>query len=160
MSTNSRPLFIYGTLCALPLLAWALTGEASQVDVVTKLLRKTTVRGYKRCSLHHRDFPAAVEDENSSIDGYLLVPQTPSQRRKLDDFEGEAYRVARVIVSVENSGGPYWEMVEADMYVWDGEMDGVSSEAWDLEVFIRDRLGDWIDLFEGMELVGDPESTT
>jgi len=159
MSTNSRPLFIYGTLCALPLLAWALTGEASLVDVVTKLLRKATVRGYKRCSLHHRDFPAAVEDENSSIDGYLLVPQTASQRRKLDDFEGEAYRVARVIVLVENSGGPH-QTVEADMYVWDGEMDDVSSEAWDLDVFIRDRLEDWIDLFEGMELVGDPDATT
>lgn len=49
-------------------------------------------------------------------------------------------------------------MVEVDMYVWDGDMSEVSlQEPWELEVFIADRLGDWLDLFEGMELVGGDE---
>jgi hypothetical protein len=34
-------------------------------------------------------------------------------------------------------------------------MDDISPEPWDLEVFVKDRLDDWIDLFEGMEPVGD-----
>lgn len=55
--------FIYGTLCALPLLAWALTGEASQVEAVKGQLRKAMVRGYRRYALHHRDFPAAIKDK-------------------------------------------------------------------------------------------------
>ena len=55
-------------------------------------------------------------------------------------------------------GGGKGEMVEVDMYVWDGDMSEVSlQEPWELEVFIADRLGDWLDLFEGMELVGGDE---
>ena len=45
--------------------------------------------------------------------------------------------------------------VEADMYVWAGDMEKPSGERWDLEWFVRERLEDWLDLFEGMELVGD-----
>ncbi|KAK0626206.1 hypothetical protein B0T14DRAFT_534408 [Immersiella caudata] len=116
MSTQPRPLFIYGTLRALPLLAWALTGEASQVDTISRLIRKATVKGYKRCSAHHADYPAAIKDDEFTIDGE--------------------------------------ETVEADMYVWDGDRDALSSEPWDMEISIRDRLDDWIDLFEGIELVG------
>ena len=40
------------------------------------------------------------------------------------------------------------------MYVWDGDMTKVSPEPWDLQVFVADRLEDWLDLFDGMELVG------
>jgi hypothetical protein len=39
------------------------------------------------------------------------------------------------------------------VYLWNGEMDGVSEDPWDLEVFIKERLQDWIDLFDGMELL-------
>ncbi|KAK4455650.1 hypothetical protein QBC34DRAFT_390531 [Podospora aff. communis PSN243] len=147
--TQPRPLFVYGTLRALPLLAWALAGEPSQVDTISSMIRNATVKGYKRCSVRHADYPAAIKDDEATVDGYLLILETASQRRKLDDFEGEAYKVTPVTVSLE--GG---KTVDADMYVWDGDMDALSSEPWDLQVFIRDRLEDWIDLFEGMELVG------
>ncbi|SPQ21913.1 cd2a9a11-c406-497c-b1d9-ea9abf319348 [Thermothielavioides terrestris] len=157
MSTQPRPIFIYGTMCALPLLSWVLTGDASNVDSVSALVRQARVSGYSRFSLHNRDYPAAVKQDNisSSIDGYLLTPQTASQRRKLDDFEGEAYTPTLVTVTILDSNGePSGETVDADMYVWNGDMEAVSSEPWDLDAFIRERLADWIDLFEGMELVG------
>jgi gamma-glutamylcyclotransferase (GGCT)/AIG2-like uncharacterized protein YtfP len=160
MSGKPRPLFVYGTLCAFPLLAWVLTGEASRVDTLTGLLRKGTARGFKRCSLHHRDYPAAIKDENASIDGYLRLLETTSQRRKLDDFEGEAYRVTPVTVFLESDGETAGEKTEADIYIWNGEMDDISMEPWDLDAFIKDRLDDWIDLFEGMELVGDEDELT
>jgi gamma-glutamylcyclotransferase (GGCT)/AIG2-like uncharacterized protein YtfP len=149
MTTQPRPLFIYGTLRALPLLAWALTGEAPKVDTVSRLIRKATVKGYKRCSVHHADYPAAIKDDESTMDGCLLLLENASQRKKLDDFEGESYKVTPVTVSVESG-----EIAEADMHVWDGDREALSSEPWHLEVFIRDRLDDWIDLLEGMELVG------
>ena len=60
-----------------------------------------------------------------------------------------------VTVSLESDGETAGEEVEADIYIWDGDMDDISLEPWDLEAFIKDRLDDWIDLFEGMELVGD-----
>ncbi|KAK0651413.1 hypothetical protein B0T16DRAFT_403875 [Cercophora newfieldiana] len=155
MSTPPRPLFIYGTLRALPLLAWAITGDESQVDAISGMLRKGRVQGYKRCSVRHCDYPAAIKDDNCEIDGYLLLLETTSQRRKLDNFEGETYMVTPVAVSVENHEGG--ETIDADMYVWNRDNDALSSEPWDLEWFIKERLEDWLDLFRDMELVDEEE---
>ncbi|KAI1751747.1 hypothetical protein F4782DRAFT_176923 [Xylaria castorea] len=44
--SKPRPLFIYGTLHALPLLAWASTGDASNISAVSKLIQLATVYGY------------------------------------------------------------------------------------------------------------------
>lgn len=154
MSDRPRPLFIYGTLCAMPLLAWALTGEASNATTITKLTRRARVHGYARYSLHNRDYPAVIKQNGSSVDGYLVTLETASQRRKLDDFEGETYRVTPVLVEVLDTDGNPCETVAADMYLWNGESELVSTEPWELAAFIEQRLNDWIDLFEGMELTG------
>lgn len=158
-SQKPRPLFVYGTLCAKPLLAWATTGDASNTASISQIARPARVDGYARFAIHHRDYPAAVKRDGASVQGYLLDLETTSQRKKLDDFEGEAYKPTAVSVAVSRDGQPD-EIVEADMYLWDGEMDCVSSEPWDLEVFIRERLEDWIDLFEGTGLVGEGEDST
>jgi hypothetical protein len=75
-----------------------------------------------------------------------------SQRKKLDNFEGEACTMAPVQVTVVGEEG---QMVDVDIYLWNGERDAVSVDRWDLDTFIRDRLNDWIELFAGMELVGE-----
>jgi gamma-glutamylcyclotransferase (GGCT)/AIG2-like uncharacterized protein YtfP len=166
LGERPRPLFIYGTLCALPLLAWAMTGEATRTADVSDLLQPAQVKGYKRVAVSHGDYPAAVEsDSGSSISGMLLKPATNSQRRKLDDFEGEAYKVTPVQVTVQqNQVADGWrssndttssEVVEADIYVWNGDAELLTSEPWDLQTFINERLEDWLDLFEGMELIGE-----
>ncbi|KAI1070149.1 hypothetical protein LB507_007942 [Fusarium sp. FIESC RH6] len=145
-----RPLFVYGTLRALPLLAWAITGDASNTNTVQRFAHPAKVHGYARFSVRHCDYPAVVEKESSEVDGYLLILETKSQRKKLDDFEGEAYKVTPVEVVMEDG-----TKVEADMYVWDGDIERLSDEPWELEWFVNERLEDWLDLFEGMELVGD-----
>jgi gamma-glutamylcyclotransferase (GGCT)/AIG2-like uncharacterized protein YtfP len=149
--TETRPLFIYGTLRALPLLAWAVPGEASNIDAVTSLTRPAKVDGYARFSVRGCDYPAVVQsDKSSTVDGLLLTFETPSQRKKLDDFEGEAYRSTPVSVTLDTG-----QTVMADMYVWAREMDQLSADPWELENFIKERLQDWLDLFEGMVLVGE-----
>ncbi|KAI3339303.1 AIG2-like protein [Ustulina deusta] len=154
-----RPLFIYGTLCALPLLAWALTGDASNISTVSKLIQPATIYGYARFSLKNRDYPAVIKHEpQSSVDGYLLIIETTSQRKKLDDFEGEAYKLESVPVTVFDADGKKQEeIVEADIYVWAGDADALTGSPWELKSFEKERLGDWLDLFEGMELVGETE---
>ncbi|RTE71757.1 hypothetical protein BHE90_013831 [Fusarium euwallaceae] len=149
--STPRPLFVYGTLRALPLLAWTLTGDASNINTVAPLARPAKVHGYARYTIKNRDYPAIIKhtDETSTVDGYLLTLQTTSQRKKLDDFEGETYRVTAVAVELEDGS-----IVDADMYVWDGDMEDVSTEPWELDTFVKERLEDWIDLFEGMEMVG------
>jgi hypothetical protein len=137
----------------MPLLAWALTGDSRKTDVVAPLVKPAELKGYARFSLLGKDYPALIEhDETSTVDGLLLCPQDESQRKKLDDFEGEAYTTTPVQVTVIGEEG---QMVDADIYLWNGERDAVSVDRWDLDTFIRERLNDWIELFADMELLGD-----
>ncbi|KAM0563134.1 hypothetical protein ACHAPJ_000848 [Fusarium lateritium] len=145
-----RPLFVYGTLRAFPLLAWALTGDASKTHIVGPLARPAKVKGYARYSLHNCDYPAIVKHASHEVDGYLLSLNTTFQRKKLDDFEGETYKITPVLVTLEDGS-----TVDADMYVWNGDKDALTNEPWELEAFVKERLEDWIDLFEGMEMVGE-----
>lgn len=136
----------------MPLLAWALTGDSRKTDVVAPLVKPAELKGYARFSLLGKDYPALIKHgETSSVDGLLLCPQDESQRKKLDDFEGEAYMVTPVQVTVVGED----QVVDADIYLWNGERDAVSGDRWDLDTFIRERLDDWIELFAGMELAGD-----
>ena len=145
-------MFLYGTLKALPLLAWVLTGDASKVDQVLLLTEPATLTGFACFSIEQKDYPALIRhDPSSTVDGLVLRPQTQSHRRKVDDFEGETYSVTPVTVIVKKSG--IEEQVDADVYVWNGK-DKVSGLPWNFEEFKRDRLEDWLDIFSGMELVG------
>lgn len=140
-----------GPLRAIPLLAWALTGDPSNTTAVASLARPGKVYGYARFLGRGCDYPAVIQREkSSSVDGLLLTLETSSQRKRLDNFEEEAYRVAPVSVTLDTG-----EMVEADMYIWAGEMDQLSTEPWELATFVNERLQDWLDLFEGMVLIGE-----
>ncbi|KAG5808304.1 hypothetical protein H9Q74_007086 [Fusarium xylarioides] len=151
-SSKPRPLFVYGTLRARPLLAWALTGDATNTEPISALACPAIVHGYARYTVRSRDYPAVVKKDGHGVDGDLLVLETKSQRKKLDDFEGEIYTPTSVDVVLEDGS-----VVEADMYVWAGDQDTLSDEPWELDTFINERLGDWLDLFEGMEMIGDDE---
>lgn len=138
----------------MPLLAWALTGDDSRIAQVECLAQKATVHGYARYSLHHRDFPGVIRKEDNSVDGYLLTLNT-DQRKKLDNFEGEAeYEAVAVTVTVFEDDDSI-KTVDADMYLWIGDAELLTGDPWDLQTFINERLEDWIDLFSFTELVGD-----
>ncbi|KAK4148554.1 hypothetical protein C8A00DRAFT_47611 [Chaetomidium leptoderma] len=156
MSSPPRPLFIYGTLRALPLLAWAITGDSSRADEMPALLQNGVVSDCKRCPVRGSDYPAAIKSSGSSVDGYLAASLTASQRRKLDDFEGETYKATPVTVNLLGEDGqPTGQIVEADMYVWDGDLERLDLEGcWSLSTFVKERLEDWLDLFGPIELVG------
>ena len=139
-----RLLFLYGPLRALPLLAWAVTGDPAKVDLVKPLVQPARVRGpeYARFALRGRDYPAVVKldiehvDASAQVhvvDGLLFRPQTWAQRKKMDGFEGEAYQAVQVDVEVAGTvdtahAGARSEIVRADMCVWNGEPDDVSEE--------------------------------
>ncbi|RDX57443.1 hypothetical protein OH76DRAFT_43656 [Lentinus brumalis] len=137
----------------------AVTGDSRQIAAVEKLVQPAHLRGYARFALHHKDYPAVIKHaETSVVDGLLFRPQTLSQRTKLDDFEGEVYKPTPVLVETTDAEGKS-QLVDADMYLWDGDGDELSTDGWELSVFIQERLDDWLDLFGGMELVGDAIET-
>ncbi|KAI0555383.1 AIG2-like protein [Xylaria curta] len=158
---NRGPFSFTATLCALPLLAWALTGDSSKISAVSKLVRPARIYGYTRFSLEHCDYPAVIKREpQSSVDGYLLILETASQQKKLDDFEGETYTLDSVDVTILDSNGKpqtEGETVEADIYLWAGDVNALTASPWELKSFEKERLEDWLDLFEGIELVGEDE---
>jgi gamma-glutamylcyclotransferase (GGCT)/AIG2-like uncharacterized protein YtfP len=119
--------------------------DASNTAAVASLAHPGKVNGYARYSVRGCDYPGAIpsEKKSSSIDGLLLVFENPSQRKKLDDFEGETYRVTPVSVTLDTG-----EITEADMYIWARETDQLSTEQWDLLTFEKERLQDWLDLFK------------
>ncbi|CCT63704.1 uncharacterized protein FFB20_02843 [Fusarium fujikuroi] len=151
-SSKPRPLFIYGTLRARPLLAWALTGDAANTEPISALTRPAKVHGYARYTVRSRDYPAVIKKDGHEVDGDLLILETKSMRKKLDDFEGKMYTPTSVDVVLEDGN-----IVEADMYAWAGDRDALSDEPWELDTFVKERLEDWLDLFEGMEMTGEDE---
>ncbi|KAF5596551.1 hypothetical protein FPCIR_3957 [Fusarium pseudocircinatum] len=153
-SSKPCPLFIYGTLRARPLLAWALTDDATNTELIfSALARPGKVHGYARYTVHSRDYPAVIKKDGHEVDGDLLILETKSMRKKLDDFEGETYSPTSVDVVLEDGS-----VVEADMYVWAGDQEALTDEIWGLDTFVKERLEDWLDLFKGMEMIGEDEA--
>ncbi|KAI1080770.1 AIG2-like protein [Whalleya microplaca] len=155
--SKPRPVFIYGTLCAMPLLAWVLTGDALNVSAVSTLTQPAKVYGYARFLVRNCDYPAVVShDAQTAVDGFLLTFEANSLRKRLDIFEGEAYKPATVAVTLLNAdGSPDEETVEADMYLWAGDAHALTAEPWQLDNFVKGRLTDWLNIFDGMELMDD-----
>ncbi|KAI0485843.1 AIG2-like protein [Xylaria cf. heliscus] len=152
---SPRPLFIYGSLCALPLLACVLTGDAKNTAAVTGLIQPARVNGYARFTVQSGDDAAAVKHPRSSVDGYLLRLETMSQRRKLDNFEGDSYKPVPVEAVTDIQADPEipTTLIEADMYMWTGDMNLVSSSPWLIETFEKERLQYWLETLEGMEII-------
>ncbi|KAK4659498.1 hypothetical protein QC762_110775 [Podospora pseudocomata] len=129
---KSKPLFVYGTLCAPELLAMLLRESdetAPDVDKMLPMLQPATVKGYER--------------------------PTTSQRRQLDNFEGEgeAYKCVPVRVHIATD-----QSVAADMYLWNGPMEKISPDPWDFAAFVKNGLQDFfLNVFEGMEFGGEDD---
>ncbi|KAI0456064.1 hypothetical protein F5B21DRAFT_169913 [Xylaria acuta] len=154
-----RPRFIYGTLCALPLLAWVLTGDAKNVAAVARLTQPAWVKGYARFAVRNSDCAAAVKHPPSFVEGYLLKLETESQRTRLDDFEGDSYKLVPVkpVTGLRIDQGIPVQSVEADMYVWAGDVNALTVDPWSVRAFEKEKLKDWLDTFQGMEFIGQTQ---
>lgn len=69
----------------------------------------------------------------------------------MDDFEWETYRRECVQAHLTQSN----TTVAANVYLWADEMEKLEeNKEWSFSYFVNNRLQDWLDLFEGMEMVG------
>ncbi|KAJ3497660.1 hypothetical protein NLG97_g1735 [Lecanicillium saksenae] len=120
------------------------------------MIRPAEIFKYNRLAVKNCDYPAIIGSarESDSVDGYLLQVDSTSQRKKIDEFEGEIYTITAVQVHVLQNNEPTGEIIDADVYVWDGDMEMLATDPWELETFVKERLEDWLDLFDGMEMVG------
>lgn len=146
-------IFVYGTLMAEEFLSWVLTGSSENYKSILALRQRAILRRHRRVAVNHADYPALIQgSEFDKVEGFLVIPANKSQWKKLDDFEGESYR--RQCVQVELSHSTV--TVPAFVYVWQDALDNILPyQDWSYEFFREHRLEDWLDLFDGMEMVGD-----
>lgn len=100
----------------------------------------------------HGDCSAVIKGSVSDqVDGFLVIPALASQWKKMDDFEGEIYRRECVQVYLTQSD----TTVAANLYHWADEMEKLEeNKDWSFSHFEINRLQDWLDLFDGMKMVG------
>ncbi|KAI1143218.1 hypothetical protein F5Y05DRAFT_146803 [Hypoxylon sp. FL0543] len=145
-----KPLFVCGPLCALPLLAWVLTKDSSNVDAVSALARPAKIYGYAPFTLLHCSYPAVIKhNPRTWVVGYLLILDTAAQRRKLERFLGDTSTMKPVAVMlIDGHGDATEEIVEADLHVWSGDEKYVMDKPWSLDEFIDKSLDYWLRIFE------------
>ena len=69
---QTRPVFLYGTLMAAPLLALLLTGNREDQDMIVPLRKKAILQHYHHGSVLGKDYPALVKGaENDLLEGLV-----------------------------------------------------------------------------------------
>ncbi len=146
-------IFVYGTLMAAEFLSWLLTGSSENYKAIISLRQSATLMHYRRVAVNHGDYPALIPgDMSDKVDGFLIVPTSKSQWKKIDDFEGESYRRHCVHVHLQEED----RTVPAHVYIWQGNMDMLLPyKEWSSSYFREERLQDWLGLFDGMEMLGE-----
>ena len=154
MASDIEPkgVFVYGTLMAEEFLAWLLTGSSENYKAIISLRQPAILTHYRRVAVNHSDYPALIPGGAlDKVDGFLIVPASKSQWKKIDDFEGESYRRQCVHVYMPESN----RTVPAHVYLWQENMEKLLPyKEWSFAYFKENRLEDWLDLFDGVEMVG------
>ncbi|MEF8833859.1 MAG: gamma-glutamylcyclotransferase family protein [Halofilum sp. (in: g-proteobacteria)] len=119
-------LFAYGTL-QFPAIIEAVTGRP-------RVGTPAVLDGYARCGIRDQPFPGIVPRANHAVEGVLYADITPSERRRIDTFEGEPYRRETVRVRLPEEG----TSIEAVTYVIRPRWRTIISAAgWDPDEFAR-----------------------
>jgi gamma-glutamylcyclotransferase (GGCT)/AIG2-like uncharacterized protein YtfP len=129
---NMKDIFVYGTLLNDEVL------ENILGHIPTKC--SAQLHGYKRVKVLGEKYPAILPDENSKVDGVILIELSATDLKYLDEYEGMHYERQSVLVSAVTS-------VSGDLnqpcttYVFRPEYYNLlASEAWSNESFRENHL--------------------
>lgn len=119
-------LFAYGTLQFPDIIAAVIGRSPSATPAV--------LDGYARFGIHHEPFPGIIPSEPHQVEGVLYTDVTPTERRRVDIFEGEPYHRETVTVRLAEDG----TLIDAVTYVirprWRAML---SPSGWDPDEFAR-----------------------
>src|SRR5690606_35152445 len=108
MNVYPLPLFVYGTLRDLDLVA-AVLGRPLHVSAV----HAARAPGWRAVHYPGRSYPALVRAPGAAAEGLLVTGLTPFERDLLDAYEGDEYRRAPVATMLVDEP----ELHEADAYL-------------------------------------------
>ncbi|OLS52140.1 NUDIX domain-containing protein [Rhodovulum sulfidophilum] len=138
-------MFLYGTLCHLPLLARVLNRPAGTLDTLPARLPDHAVR-----LAGGEGFPLILPEPGAEAEGLLVSGLTAEDRARLDYYEG-GYGFGHEKVTVETAAGP----VAAGIYA--RARSGIApTAAWDPDAW-RARWGDLVTEAAGEVMLGYPD---
>ncbi|RKO93077.1 hypothetical protein BDK51DRAFT_44065 [Blyttiomyces helicus] len=118
---SPRPVFCYGSLMA--------------AEVYARV-------GHRRHALVGFPYPALRPSQPADeVLGVLVHVQTHEEIRILDRFESDDYDRTTVMVTTR---GETAQEVEADVYMWQGDMDILSNTDWDFAGFVEREMKGWL----------------
>ncbi|KAF2427551.1 hypothetical protein EJ08DRAFT_575677, partial [Tothia fuscella] len=148
--------FFYGTLMAPRVLHRVCHGPSVPLSTTsnnTLKARPALLKSYRRHRVKGADYPAIIPADGSTVRGTLVTGLTDGDIWRLDIFEGDEYRRAKVKVrvindegnvNVEPEEGQLGEEVEAETYCWIAGKQHLEESEWDFEEFVREKMNRWV----------------
>jgi len=135
-------LFVYGTLMCADILK-AVAGELPART-------KAVLRGYRRFGVRGERYPAIIAAEGASVEGVVCFDIGEESWRRLDRFEGKMYQRRLVEVKLKD-----WASTKkAYAYVVGKDFeDRLSPEEWSFEVFKKTGKGEFVNDYEGYDIL-------
>lgn len=138
MDSNPDAIFVYGTLL-LPVVQRRILGRSLAAE-------EAVLDGYARGVVRGQTYPSLRVAPGGETSGAVLSGVTAEDFDLLDAYEGDRYE--RVVVPVNGKEEPRCAWVWLLRGPW---QDLVTTEPWDLDVFIRDELDGYLESYEGLQ---------
>ncbi|KAI9319435.1 hypothetical protein BX666DRAFT_2025730 [Dichotomocladium elegans] len=135
----SAAVFFYGTLMSPEVRNRVIFGSDPSIKRDRSVqIRPAILKGYKRYSLEHRDYPAIIFTGNAvdQVLGVLCEGLHPKDVARLDKFESYEYARQNVQVIPIAALPSQQVSVECGAYIWIGSHDHLVEKEWLLDDFL------------------------
>jgi hypothetical protein len=130
-AAGRQPLFFFGTLTDLDVLAYVLARPIDLDD-----LRPATLPGFRRERAEGASYPVLVPEPDGRVEGRLLRHATRRDIARINHYESEEYRAElHLVAEAEDAHYPAWLYLGLDHLA-------ASGEAWELAAWQeRHKMG-------------------
>ncbi|KAL8697297.1 MAG: hypothetical protein Q9224_002387 [Gallowayella concinna] len=127
------------------------TSTPTQFQATLLTIRPALLHDHCRHKVLHRDYPAIIPQQSSSVRGTYVKGLTDGDIFRLDIFEGSEYdrrkvKIRELEVEGDEAGQGIveGEEVEVETYIWVAGEDKLEDGEWDFEEFKREKMRHWV----------------
>ena len=123
-------VFVYGSLL-FPEIVEGLTACKFETH-------DASIQNYERRTVKNNDYPAIIPKEGGQVLGKILLNVDKRSLEVLRFFEGDEYACVEITMNVDN------KKITACVFVWNGDADALDKADWNLELFERKALAEYV----------------